>query len=515
MAKRQMSRSQRQNAAKQPAPTPAKRRNVRVMTPSRSPDLTRGVRALYEAAGRGDRAAQSFVHARTISSEYLLGSTLDTIRRRCRYEVRNNPIAFSIVDYMATTTAPLRPRVRDQEILDLWNSWTEECDADGWQSFDEMQRLVLRELITAGDVFAWMRARRLEDGLAVPFQIQLIPGEMVPLINSEEEMTTSGIAFTPIGARRGFWVAPVHPGASDITANSGMTVERGTIGAVLENYRFVSAENMVQVARRVEAGQVRGEPWLVRSLIRLHELDEYEDAELLKKKFSARINLILKKTIERQAGAFIEDGDDDEAEEAFALPTLNPGDNMVAPEGYEVDISKTHDAGPTFPEYVRTVLREACAGLAPVEMVLDDMQSPERTIQLALKRYEGQMMDRRAMLARQFCRPVWRRFLNEARAAGTIERTDGEMAQLYRAPWVGRPLPSIRPLQEAQADTERMRNGTMSHAEAVEKYGQDYAEHIESLAREAADRDERGLILTGDARRVSKSGVLQEDTTDE
>lgn len=34
-------------------------------------------------------------------------------------------------------------------------------------------------------------------------------------------------------------------------------------------------------------GQIRGEPWLSRALVKLNELDQYDDAELVRKKTAA------------------------------------------------------------------------------------------------------------------------------------------------------------------------------------------------------------------------------------
>ena len=42
----------------------------------------------------------------------------------------------------------------------------------------------------------------------------------------------------------------------------------------------VPAAEIVHLFRPLRPGQIRGEPWLARALVKLNELDQYDDAEL-------------------------------------------------------------------------------------------------------------------------------------------------------------------------------------------------------------------------------------------
>lgn len=467
------------------------------------------VQASYEAAGTGKRGAESWKHARGESLEYLIGKDLETLRRRCRYEIRNNPIAAAIVDYICATTVGkgIRPSIKDAALLKLWNEFVEEADADGRLDFYQMQDLALREIVSGGEVFARLRDRFLEDGLPVPLQIQLLQSEMVPLhddpmLDNDNFEIVSGVKFGPIGQPVEYLIHPRHPGSWKATRPM-------TTG----EYRLFPADRIAHAFSVREAGQVRGEPWLVRAIIRLHELDEYEDAELVKKNFTARITSIYKKTTSDKPGpgAMLDpDMEEDVAEMAEVMQTMRPGDQMFAPEGWEPVFPDTHQAGSEFPHYVRQILTEACAGLAPIDLVLDGTAAPERTLMMALKKHERVTEQRRKMLVRSFCRPIWIDFLRKAVASGAWTPPAGERVEDYfRVRWVGEPLPSIRRLQEAQADTEQMRNGTLTHAEAIERSGQDYETTIAQLDKEARDREDHRLVLTMDARHVSDAGVSQ------
>jgi hypothetical protein len=49
----------------------------------------------------------------------------------------------------------------------------------------------------------------------------------------------------------------------------------------------VDAAEMIHLFRPLRPGQIRGEPWLARALVKLNELDQYDDAELVRKKTAA------------------------------------------------------------------------------------------------------------------------------------------------------------------------------------------------------------------------------------
>ena len=46
----------------------------------------------------------------------------------------------------------------------------------------------------------------------------------------------------------------------------------------------VPADEVIHLFRPLRPGQIRGEPWLARALVKLHELDQYDDAELVRRR---------------------------------------------------------------------------------------------------------------------------------------------------------------------------------------------------------------------------------------
>ena len=141
-----------------------------------------------------------------------------------------------------------------------------------------MQRRAAREVFIAGEVFFRFRPRRPEDGLVVPLQLQMLPSEMLPLNRNEVapsgNVIRQGIEFDQIGRRVAYHFLRRHPG--DMT-------DPGLAGEVVR----IPASEIVHVIDPVDAGQLRGVSRFAASIVKLFLLDQYDDAELDRKKVAA------------------------------------------------------------------------------------------------------------------------------------------------------------------------------------------------------------------------------------
>ena len=84
----------------------------------------------------------------------------------------------------------------------------------------------------------------------------------------------AGIEFDGIGRRIAYHVYREHPGESALFGTAGETV-------------CVPADQVLHLYRPLRPGQIRGVPWLAPVLLKLHELDQYDDAELVRRKTAA------------------------------------------------------------------------------------------------------------------------------------------------------------------------------------------------------------------------------------
>lgn len=369
--------------------------------------------------------------------------------------------------------ADLRDRVQR-----LWLAWTDEADADGLTDFYGLQAMVAREMFVAGECFVRLRPRRAEDGLLVPLQAQLLQSEMLPFDKTETAANGNrircGIEFDAIGRRVAYHFRRRHPGDS---------TDQGEV--IPETVR-VPAEDVLHVFRPIDAGQIRGLPHVAPAMVRLFLLDQYDDAELDRKKTAAMFAGFITKTApEEQLMGEIE-ADLDGA----AIASLEPGTMQVLLPGEDVKFSSPADVGGGYEAFqYRTLLSIAASVGLPYHLVTGDVRqanySSLRAELVEFRRRIGQLQH--GVIAHQLCRPIWRRWLEDAVLSGALDLENLDTALPVQ--WIPPRWDWVDPLKDIQAQLLAIEAGLLSRRKAVEATGYD----IEEIDREnAADRDRAG-----------------------
>ena len=159
----------------------------------------------------------------------------------------------------------------------LWLAWTDEADADGLTDFYGLQAMAARAMFEAGECFLRFRPRRPDDGLTVPLQLQMLSSEHLPLGKCETLPNGNeiifGIELDRIGRRVAYHFHRTHPG--DVRQRGAGELVR------------VPADQVCHVFHPIAEGQIRGVPWVAPAMVRLWLLDQYDDAELDRKKVAA------------------------------------------------------------------------------------------------------------------------------------------------------------------------------------------------------------------------------------
>ena len=168
-----------------------------------------------------------------------------------------------------------------EKIQKLWSQFANECDAAGVTDFYGLEALAFRSMVEGGECFVRKHLRTMDWGLTVPLQLQLMEAEQLPFYlarptpeTPQGNVVRASIEFDPDGRRTAYYFYKEHPG------------ERLFFPNYLDLLRIPAAEVM-HLFRPMRPGQLRGIPWLANALVRLWELDQYDDAELLRKKFAA------------------------------------------------------------------------------------------------------------------------------------------------------------------------------------------------------------------------------------
>ena len=373
------------------------------------------------------------------------------------------------------------PALRDR-VQRLWLAWTDEADADGLTDFYGLQAMVAREMFVAGECFVRLRPRRAEDGLLVPLQLQLLQSEMLPFEKTETagngNRIRCGIEFDLIGRRVAYHFRRRHPGDSTDQRIAAPDTVR------------VLAEDVLHIYRPIDAGQIRGLPHVAPAMVRLFLLDQYDDAELDRKKTAAMFAGFITKTAPEEQLL----GEIEATELGGAIASLEPGTMQVLLPGEDVKFSSPADVGGGYEAFQYRTLLSVSASLGlPYHLVTGDVRqanySSLRAELVEFRRRIGQLQH--GVLVHQFCRPIWARWLETAQLAGRLELSDPVTARMVQ--WIPPRWDWVDPLKDIQAQVLAMEAGITSRRKVVEATGYDVEEVDRENATDAARAAALGL----------------------
>jgi lambda family phage portal protein len=437
---------------------------------------------------RGFRATRAHVNA-------LIAASGPDITARARWLVRNNGYAVNAVESWAANTAgdgikpisKISDPARKEELQRLWLAWTDEADAEGLTDFYGLQRRAAREVFIAGEVFFRIRPRRAEDGLTVPLQLQMLPAEMLPLDQSgtaaNGNAIRQGIEFDRIGRRVAYHFLRRHPGDS---------TDPGLAGALTR----VPASEIIHVIDPVEGGQLRGVSKLAPAIVKLFLLDQYDDAELDRKKVAAMYAMFVTSPAPENPLAPPEDEAGDAGYE------VSPGQIVRLDPGEDVTVGQPADSGATYePFQYRTLLQISAALGIPYPYLANDMVKGNfSNSRLALIEFRRRVSAwQHSVMVYQLCRPVYARWMDVAVLSGALTLSDYEAnrARLVAADWLPTKWDWVDPLKDANAEIAQIEAGLKSRTQAIAERGYD----AEQVDREIAAEHARERALGLDFRR--------------
>lgn len=445
----------------------------------------------FDSAGsrRGNPTLNSWA-AETTSATY-------STSRKARYLYANNPWCYNGVQTWVTaligpgaTPTPQHPNRETRRMVQaVFARWGIVADYDGITDFAGLCAAAALSMVVSGEAFIQILVTG--EGL----RLRLIAPEQIDIAHTLELSSggriVAGIEFDAAGQRVAYWVRPVDP------------------SAIYEGYAppvRVPAADMVHLFKPLGPGQVRGISWLAPVIIRAGELDQFEDAELVKNKVQAMLMGFLTDQNGSAAGLPFEG-----VTAGSILETgLEPGTIKVLPSGYDIKFSSPAQ-GQQAVDYAKLQLRGIAAGLGiPEYLLTGDLTGANYSSLRA-----GLLEFRRRVEAIQFqiivpqlLRPIWQRFVTTAVLTGEIDAPDFESNadDWFACEWIMPAQEWIDPEKDARATSEMISAGLTSRRRAVAAQG--YS--VEELDSEIiADRErERELGLSfGEAKEAANAPV--------
>lgn len=405
------------------------------------------------------------------------------LSRRARYLVANNAMAAAGLEAWtsALVGSGIRPTPTHPDAAFCataaasFEGWTDRADADGLGDAYALQALAARLLVRDGECFVVMN--HADDGA---LQLRVLDSEMIdPAMNRElggGARIISGIEFDASGRRIAYHVFKERPGLP--------------LGAGLDTIRL-PAEDVCHVFKPETAGQIRGVSWFASVLLRLRDLDDAHDAQIMRQKTAALMT------------GFIVSADgqvpfDGERDGGTLEGGLEPGTIKVLSPGQDYRQSDPAKIGAEAVDFLRLTAKEVAAGLGvPASAITGDYgdanYSSLRAELVAFRRRVEALQHN--VLVYQLCRPIRRRFITSEVLSGRLS-APGFMAdpEPYLAcRWIVPKQEWTDPAKDVAAEIEAINAGLMSRRQAVEARGISVEELDTERAADAAREAVLGL----------------------
>ena len=436
----------------------------------------------YEAAKVGRRGEGWKAGSGNANAEIL--PALSRVRNRCREVVRNNEYASAALNSLVSNTVGIGiiGKAPNQA---LWDDWCDYCDADGQLDMNGLMELAARTRYESGEVLIRFRQRLPNDGLVVPLQIQVLEPDHLdtmktgPLDNGSYAI--AGVEYNSIGQRLAYWLFPTHPGEVIIIGSSRLQSRRVPASEILHYYR------------KRRPSQVRGMPEMGVALLRLRDLGDYEQAELVRKKIEACFVAFVRTDNESarlgQAQTNAESGGRTVNEK------VAPGMIKYLSNAESVDFGSPA-AFSGYGEYAATQLHAIAvgAGVTYEQLTGDLSRVNYSSIRAGLVEFRQRIKQEQWLgLVPMMLNPIALRFQQTAKLAGA------QREAVQRFEWTMPKLEYVDPLKEVMATKEAIRGGLQSLSEAIRARGDDPEKVFAEIAKERARLKTLGILVDSDA----------------
>ena len=433
----------------------------------------------YDGAGGGRRWRG---HPDMPANLSAMHAARGPLAKRARYLVANNPLAASGVEAWVSAlvgtgikpqSAHADPLVR-RDLNTGFEGWTDEADADGLTDFYGQQAVMVRRMVIDGEGFALLIAG--PDGL----RLRLIDAEQIdPSLNRdlpEGGRIVQGIEFDAAGRRVAYHMLPERPGMP--FASLPLTA------------KWVPADQVVHLFRPETPGQVRGISWFAPVMLRLADLDQWRDAQIMRQKVAAMLAGFVTST-ENPTEVF-----EGEQKGANLVGGLEPGTLKFLDPGQDVKFSTPANIGAEVITFAKITEREIAVGLGlPAAIFTGDLSEVNySSIRAGLVEWRRRVEAlQHGVIAFQFLRPVWRRWATLEVLASRIKTTvEAALPAKFIAPkqqWVD-------PAKDVEAELAAIAGGLMSRREAVTSRGVDIEALDDEIAADNKRATELGLTFT-------------------
>jgi len=437
-----------------------------------------GIKVLmnYDAASKG-RRTQGWKSPASSADGAGYGHRIH-VRQLARDMVRNRPLAARAREVIVGavvgtgimpsvhapgTTVAVKDRITAIVARHLLST---DIDALRENTLPMLQEIAMSAVVSDGEILVRRRIRdpRLEAGLALPFQIELMEADYLNtnITANGENMVVEGVEYGPTGAVEAYHLWSQHPGA----------VIRTTAFA-LKSTR-VAAQDIIHVRRTDRPGQTRGVSWFAPVMMTMGEISDYQEAQILKQRMAALL-----------AGVVIPDENAADVN-LKEIEDLAPGALVKLPAGNKVEWTNPPKVD-NYKEFMAEAMGMVAMGLG---ITRESLSGDLSGVNFSSARMGHMVMDRNVerwqqnVMIEQFCSGVERWLLDAWALMSGLPKVE------FTLDWTAPRRPLIDPTREIPASIDAVDAGLTSMQRTQRQMGYDpeiiRRERVQDLEMDAA-----------------------------
>lgn len=471
--------------------------------------ITAGQLRKYEGASSSSRLRLWNPSDSSANTEVKGGAV--SLRQRARELRRNNAYAHRAVQVLTTNVvgSGIKPvfkmpnKALKTFFVDSWNKWANsstQCDWDNCQNLQGLQSQIFEAVVESGECF--ILRKRLSRAPGVPLRLQILEADFLD-ISDDRDLANKGrirqgIEFNSTGERVAYHFFRNHPG------------ETGTIrtGTKADDKVRIPADQVIHVFEKKRPGQIRGVTWLHPVMVRLRDLDIFQDASLRKQQISACFAAF----VYNATGESLDNTDPNKNDSTWdLLEKLDSGTIEHLPPGFDIRFSDPPQSD-TYPDFVRTELRSIASGLGiTYEELTQDYSNVNfssgrmgfLSFQRNIKRWQNEIM------VTQVLNKIFDWFVDSIQFSPGAQNYNINPDRIT-ASWTTPAREMIDPSKEFPAANDAVKAGFKSISEVIRSMGYNPDEVFEERAEELKKLKELGIVTDSDLASQKKAEAPKE-----
>jgi lambda family phage portal protein len=329
---------------------------------------------------------------------------------------------------------------------------------------------------------------------SIPFALEILESDM---LDEDYDGKSSkkgwewrmGVEVDNWGRPQNYAFFTRHPG--DTTFTTRPTSE--------DRHVIVSAKDVIHLYKVERPGQTRGVPWMSSAIQRLHHLEGYEQAELVR----ARASSALMAWIQSPEGEL--SGDDVEDNER--VYDMSPGAIRYLGKGESVHVPNLDAPDGQFEPFLRAMLRALASGVGcSYEAISRDYsQTNYSSSRLSLLQDQQAFKAIQYQLKENLLQIIFDEWLEVAVLSGTLTLPtyQAEPDRFRQVRWLFPGWQWVDPIKEVQSAQLAVRSGFKTQAQVVAEMGGDLEELLMARKNEIEMSEQLGLMFDTDPSVVS------------